>query len=316
MNREGFDKLGLLVGVLIAATLLFAPLIIVWFYEVTQSPDDVPGAAEVTVGVAVIVRAAARRVLTTAVSSILRTAFATFSRTVARTVLRRLMRFWVRALFGVLAREAARSLSGNRPVQVSPGADRRRPYVPLTIGTVALALSFYGVVLVTDAEQAVTQDGHITLLTASVLAGLPLLVYGAIHLWAARRVGVLLRFNTAFDGLLLQAYFTGAGSFLPMTTDVEYRGSRRGKMWLATICLASMYVIHLVLWVLASISHDPILSFASGTFLIFCFVYIFPIQPLEGNDIWAGNKWLWVGVWIPILLSFFASLPESLASIL
>jgi hypothetical protein len=316
MNLDGFDKLGLLIGLLLALVLLFSPLAIVWVYEFTTPPVSGGGSAEATVGIAVIVRAAARRVLTTTVSTLLRTAFATFSRTAARTVMRRLMRFLVRALFGVLTREATWTMAGNSPDTIPAAAERRHPSIPLSIGVVALSLSFYGVVWVTRTEYAVTDEGRISIITASILAGIPLLVYGLIHLFVAKLQGVALRFNTAFDGLLLQAYFTGAGSFLPMTTDVEYQGGQREKMWLATISLVSMYGIHIGLWLLAMLTGSSAISFASGAFLIFCFVYVFPIKPLEGYDVWVENRWLWLAIWLPVLFSFFVSLPESLTAIL
>ena len=80
--------------------------------------------------------------------------------------------------------------------------------------------------------------------------------------------------------------------------------------------LLLMYGLHLLLWVLAWATGHPVLSFASGAFLIFCFVYVFPIKPLEGYDVWAEDKRLWLAIWLPILVSFFFSLPDSLAAIL
>ena len=67
---------------------------------------------------------------------------------------------------------------------------------------------------------------------------------------------------------------------------------------------------------LAWMTHNPMIAFTAGAYLVFCFVYVFPIKPLEGYDIWVSNKWLWLAVWLPVLLSFFVSLPDSLAVIL
>lgn len=316
MEADGFEKFGLAIGIAVAVLFLFAPLAMVFFYDLSAMQSQSPGAAEATVGVAVIVRAAARRVLTTTVSNLLRTAFATFSRTAARTVMRRLMRFVVRALFGVLTREATWEMSSASASKSPIGSEQRTPAIPLTVGIIGLSLSFLGVVLVTDTLDVVTMGGSVSIFSACIFASLPLLVYGMIHIHAARRLGVTLRFNTAFDGLLLQAYFTGAGSFLPMTTDIEYAGSQRAKMWLATICLGSLFSLHLILFVIAAVLSSDLIHFASGTFLIFCFVYVFPIKPLEGYDIWAESKVLWVAVWLVVLTSFFFTLPASLSDVL
>ena len=101
-----------------------------------------------------------------------------------------------------------------------------------------------------------------------------------------------------------------------MTTDIEYAGSQRAKMWLATICLGSLFSLHLILFVIAAVLSSDLIHFASGTFLIFCFVYVFPIKPLEGYDIWAESKVLWVAVWLVVLTSFFFTLPASLSDVL
>ena len=87
-------------------------------------------------------------------------------------------------------------------------------------------------------------------------------------------------------------------------------------MWLAAISLTSLYAIHLILLVVGSATGNAAVSFASGAFLVFCFVYVFPIKPLEGYDIFVENKLLWLAIWFPVLVSFFFSLPASLSAIL
>jgi hypothetical protein len=115
---------------------------------------------------------------------------------------------------------------------------------------------------------------------------------------------------------LLQAYFTGAGSFLPMTTDLEYKGEGRDRMRLALLALATLYGCHLGLAALHAWSGVAVFGFASSMFLLYCFVYSFPIKPLEGHDIWEHSRVLWICAFVPILASFFFGVPEYFSAIL
>ncbi|MCP4040437.1 MAG: hypothetical protein GY731_00580 [Gammaproteobacteria bacterium] len=319
MHSQRLEQIAAAIAVFSVLALLFLPLFLIHGYETEEVVRGVGHLGEVTVGLAVILRATARRVLTTAASSILRTSFATFSRAAARTVMRRFIRFFLRTLFGVIARDIAAA-----PAQLSKTGDeqanreQRSPFIPLALGAVSLCLSFAGILLVVTPAQRydITHGSLTTLVLVSLLAGLPLLVYSLLTWWAARLHGVSIRFNTAFDGLLLQGYFTGAGSFLPMTTDIEYEGSGPARMRVAAMALLGMYAIHLLLYLLAAWSGFYLLDFAAGMFVIYCFVYSFPIHPLEGYDIWTENKWLWLAVWLPILLSFIYNVSPALLHVL
>ncbi len=314
-----FTQIAVITAIFGALILLFLPLFLIHGYETEEVAREIGHLGEVTVGLAVILRATARRVLTTAASSILRTSFATFSRAAARTVMRRVIRFSLRTLFAVIARgsvSAPPPSDGSRAEE--EGREHRSPLMPLTLGVLGLSLSFAGILMVVtpDQMQEITSGSMMNFILVSLLAGLPLLVFAFIAWWAARMQGVSIRFNTGFDGLLLQGYFTGAGSFLPMTTDIEYGGDGRARMWVAVMALLGMYGVHLVLHLLAAWSGSPLLGFTAGMFVIYCFVYSFPIHPLEGYDIWKQNKWIWLVVWLPILISFVYNVPPSLLHVL
>lgn len=319
VRNDPYEQVALALALVAASVFLFAPLVLIYFSGAGAVELAPQRASEVTVGIAVIVRATARRLLTTAASNILRTTFATFSRAAARTFLRRFIRFFVRTVFGVLVRDIATTAAGERDKDTSVEPQTLRTQVlALTIGFFGLAASFAGVVWVLGpaAYDGVTANGQVSMVAASMLAAFPLLVYGAVTIIASRPCGVAIRINTAIDGLLLQGYFTGAGSFLPMTTDVEYDGKPRARMWLAIWVLVGLYVLHVVLGALAAAVDSYALGFASGVALIYCFVYSFPISPLEGYDIWRGSRWIWLLVWIPILLSFLVAVPEAVITIL
>ena len=189
------------------------------------------------------------------------------------------------------------------------------------LGALALALSFAFVASQLDTAEAEKlaslagmDDRPIAAL--SVLAALPLALYVAAAYAVARTFGSQVRVRTAVDGLLLQAYFAGAHSFLPMTTDIEICGDERTQFKASIGILTLLYATHLILyWA------SELLGFQAGStlavfVLIYCFVYSFPIAPLQGYWIWKHNRIVWLLVWLPILVSFVMTMPAALASLL
>lgn len=307
------------VGMVFAiALLLFAPIFVIHLYSVDQVPIGHHEASEITVGIAVILRATARRLLRTGARNILRTTFGTFSRATARAMTRRFVRIAAHSMTGAYVRQVAGV--DNPDDLADEGVEPKWWSSPLGLGLgfVALTLSFWGVLWVSTVavrEDVLTAGGGISLPIASLLAGVPILVYAGMLLAAARYWQVKLRFSTAIDGLFLQAYFTGAGSFLPMTTDTEYEGHKHDQAKVAVVGLAGLYFGHLVCEFLSG-GGDNTAQFMSAVFLIYCFVYSFPIAPLEGHLIWKRSKLLWCLLWIPILFSFLKQLPIAFNEIL
>ena len=316
MKSAHFDKFCAGIAGFAAFLFLFGPFLLVDQY---QSPPlyDAFGTPnigqEVAVGLAVITRATARRLFTAAAHNVVRTTMGTFSRATARTFIRRLIRFTVRTLFGVLAIDTL--LYG--AMGITAIKRPRHPVVAVGLGTIVLSLSFLGILHVVEPwlANAVTTSSPLSYLTCSLLAGLPLTVYALIHAIVAPRLNVRLQFNTAIDGLILQAYFTGAGSFLPMTTDIEYIGNSRNNMRVAAISLATMFVIYLVLTWIGYWADMTILRFAADMFLLYCFVYVFPIRPLEGYNIWCESKAIWLAIFLAILIAFFKMSSEAFTAI-
>jgi hypothetical protein len=296
--------------------LLFLPLYLIHAYSTTTLSVAVAHKAEATVGIGVLLRATARRLLRTGASTMWRA----FSRATARTFTRRLVRTTVRPLLGLVTRgvlaDDAADGANEGGVDLEPPAQPMP--VALGLGFVGLAASFWGILAMISPEQlgAVTENGSVSVWFASVLAGAPLILYSVLTYFAAHRFGVEARFNTGIDGLLLQAYFTGAGSYLPMTTDVVYHGNEDKQHWVAALPLAGLFVAHLVLLGLSLAMDSFVLEFASSTFLIYVFVYSFPISPLEGYDIWKKSKLMWLAFFAPILASFALTLPVPFTEIL
>lgn len=301
-----------LAAVVTGLALLFVPLILVYRFEL----DDVSLArrkgAEVAVGIAVILRTTFRRLLRAGTSNLLRTSLGAFTRTTARTFTRRIVRTAGRFLYGILA---VRAINWNGDEDTAKVGKRGFSIISLFIGLAALALSFWYISRQQDAEtlQNLTGHGELSLPTISLLSAVPLLVYACTGAVAARFWSASVRIHTALDGLLLQAYFSGAGSFLPMTTDVEYEGQPHQEWKISAVVLLTLYGVHLAL---SLVSDAHAASLLSAFFLIYCFVYSFPIRPLEGHAIWSRSKLLWTVIWVPILVSFVSTLPVSMMSLL
>lgn len=318
--RVTFEQAILALSVIMVIVCLFLPLVLVSAYYTEQPPSSLANTPEVTVGIAVILRATARRLLRSGAKGVLRTTIATFSRTVARTVTRRLVRFFVHSMVSVFSKQSLETRP-ELPDDAGPAIETESRYATLTallIGFAALCLSFWGVLYVVadDVRFEILHDGQLETSTACFLAGFPLLVYGLVTFVLARWMHVPFQCITEIDGLFIQGYFTGAGSFLPVTTDFECEGTKAQNATVAACALAFLYASHLVLLALSQAFDSEWLSFAAGMFLVYSFVYSFPIKPLQGHDVWAQSKLYWLLIFIPILMSFLFSFPQELAQII
>ena len=316
---SNFERGAFWSSLLIAVVAFFAPLFLIWYYQDAFGTQDGPSGGEATVGVAVILRATARRLMRSGSSSIMRTTLSAYTRASGRAVTRRAVKFGMRVLFGSVSRqvvdETVKEAGGETSQETEP--DTTVGWFSLPVGALALLLSFWGILCVIPEEKAaeLTTDKGLGFWTAAGFATIPLVVYALMNLVGGRLFGVHVRMTSALDGLLLQAYFTGAGSFLPMTTDFEYEGGSDGaNAKVAAFSLGVLYLIHLGLNAFGGGSYQ--VEFLSTMFLIYCFVYSFPIKPLEGYDILKFNKLLWFVFWVPILWSFGVSLPNTFAGIL
>jgi hypothetical protein len=307
MSHAKFERLGFWLGIAGSILFLFLPLLLIDLYNIPSAGQS-PHNEEATVGIAVVARATTRRVLGATMMNIFRTTFASYSRAAGRTFIRRVIRFTVYTLLGALAV----STTAHSRLEATPDERVTHPIFVIALGVGGLTLSFFGVLLVAGPEiaTAVTSGSAFSPLMAATIAALPLAIYGAIHLLMARFFALAWRINTAVDALLLQAYFTCSGVFVPMTTDIEYFGSLKDNMRAAMCSLMAMFAIHLALGWIGIWSGSAVVRFASNMFLLYCFVYAFPIPPLEGYDVWRQNKLVWLCVFLPILVAFL-SLPES-----
>lgn len=294
---------------------MFLPMIAIHWFGVELQLNRT-GTAEVTVGIAVILRATSRRLMRGVSTNIMRTTVGAFGRTSARTVTRRVVKFTSQLLLSSVVQDSVEESEKSKP------PPQRSSWwlqsISLILGFAGLCLSFWGVLHVISAEQldALIHSKGLPEWEAVLLAGLPLPVYALLHKLFGKSMGVRTVYRTEFDGLLLQGYFTGAGSFLPLTTDVEYHGSDRAKCNLAMSSLVGMLLLFGLFYWIGIALDSAHLSFLGSMFLVYSFVYCFPIKPLEGHYIWASNKLLWAVVSLPILVAFMISLDKTFGQIL
>ena len=314
--------IGWLLG-LVACLILFGPLVAVSSYYARTEHLSANTAAE-TVGIGVILRAMFRRLLRSGARSVMQTTLGTVTRASSRTMTRRVVRVGVKSVTTLFWRSTRTTVVERDVAAVDANSRPQSTWWGLGLGFVALALSLAGVLLVLDLDQPATDEGPymsavlggMPLWMAMLLGALPLLVYAALLFAAARRFGVELRFYTGWEALLLQAYFTGSGSFLPLSTDSEIDGPQSARTRMALTGLVGLLILHLICVVASRYFDSYALQYAGGMFLLYCFVFSFPIAPLDGYHLWTSSRWLWLVTWIPILALFILTMPETLHVIL
>ena len=156
----------------------------------------------------------------------------------------------------------------------------------------------------------------------------PLIWFGAffvvVPLWfiyfvqsgVARGMGITLRHETGVDGGIIQLYFAGAFSFMPLTSDVVIEGdeAQQGKISLAGL-LAPAFVA-MGLWAAWKSTGDARLLFAADAFMIYPMVQTFPLNPLDGVRVWRWNKLVWFAVFLFIMTAFMLAGSEGLKNVI
>jgi len=312
-----FDKFWLMGAIALVLVFLILPMFAIsWYSSHAPAPGNLLSNNEASVGIAAILRFAARRILRAGTSGVLSAAFGAVSRTSARTMIRRTVRMTIKTAAVAGQQALAQSIRGDK-AQAAKEARAQNPLLAVGLGCAALFLSFWTIlehVVTPSLRNTIIQD--MSTLQAALIAALPLGMYALLAWFFSRFWHVKVQFSTGIDGLFLQAYFTGAGSFLPLTTDMQYIGAERSVRRVAATTLLANYVLFLILLALSNALGAYPLKFAAAITLIYVFVFAFPIKPLDGHYIWAKSKLQWVLLFLPILAAFFLYIPESLNDIL
>lgn len=147
---------------------------------------------------------------------------------------------------------------------------------------------------------------------------LPLWFIFGVQSIAARRWGLTLRHETGVDGGFIQLYFAGAFSFMPLTSDVITEGTQEDKGHVSVVGLVVPTLLSLVLWGVWKATggvHMPILL-AADAFLIYPMVQTFPLNPLDGVQVWRWSRWRWFAVFGFVMSAFMFVGSEGLKNVI
>lgn len=134
----------------------------------------------------------------------------------------------------------------------------------------------------------------------------------------ARRLGVRLRHETGADGGLIQLYFAGALSFMPLSSDVVVEGTTadRGRVSMAGIVVPTVISVALwLVWKLTGETMQPVLM-ASDAFLIYPMVQCFPLDPLDGSRLFRWHRGIWLTIFIVVMAAFIFMGSEGLKNVI
>ena len=297
------SKTNVIAGILVLVCLI-APMFVI--QEMTQDTEGVASAATATVALGTIIRSNGRNILKSTFMSAVRTGLRSVTRRLIRTMLPMLLRLFLPSM--------RTSTIQNMDVLEE---DFPQPlFVGLGLGVLSLTLSFYGVVLWHPFLEANNFATGLTLLTLSVLAGFNLVIHYGVMAWAGLKYDVKTSLRTSLDGMILQAYFTGALSYLPLSSDVELKGETLNKAKCSAMALLSLLGISIFMDTVGVLLGWVILEMWAAQLLLYTFVISFPLKPLEGSDIFAGNRLQWGGVFTLVLLTFLLNMPETFYAIL
>lgn len=152
----------------------------------------------------------------------------------------------------------------------------------------------------------------------AILFVLPLWLIFFTQSGVARRLGVPLRHETGVDGGLIQLYFAGALSFMPLSSDVEVDGTtaERGRVSLAGLVVPT--VISIALWLFWKLTGGTtqMVLLASDAFLIYPMVQCFPLDPLDGSRLYRWHRGIWLAVFVVVLSAFIFMGSEGLKNVI
>ena len=186
----------------------------------------------------------------------------------------------------------------------------------LGLGLVALTISFYWVVELNPSANFDSLQRGLSLWTVAILASLSLLIHYLVMFWRGLVNNVKIALQTPLDGVILQAYFTGALSYLPLASDITLEGTTENKARCSGETLLIMLGLSVILDSIGHVLDWAVLEIWASQILLYVFVISFPLRPLEGSDVLEHSKLWWFGIFIFVLLVFLFNMPEEFYAIL
>ncbi len=161
-----------------------------------------------------------------------------------------------------------------------------------------------------------TSWGAPVLWLGGLLAAMPMWFIYFAQSASAKREGVTLYHETGLDGGLIQLYFAGAFSFMPLTSDVVIEGDAAQQGRVAVAGLLAPLGAALVLYGAWKVTGLSALLLASDLFLIYPLVQCFPLSPLDGQRLWRWHRGIWFAVFVAVLGVFIFIGSEGLKSVI
>ena len=297
------NKRALFAGV--AVLLCFvAPMFVI--ANLPQPVHETTSAATVTVALGTIIRSNGRNIIKSTFMSAVRTGLRAVTRRLIRTMLPLFLRLFLPSF----------RTSAIQDIEVLEKEYPQPLWLSMLMGLIVLTLSFYGVVYFNPNLDANTFERGMSLWMVAGLAGVNLIIHYALMFWGGLRYNVQTQLRTSVDGIILQAYFTGALSYLPLASDVVLTGKTEDKGKTSTFTLLWMLVLSLLLDSCGLFFNLRLLEVWSTQLLLYVFVISFPLKPLEGSDIFAASRKTWAAVFALVLVMFLLNMPEQFYAIL
>ena len=127
---------------------------------------------------------------------------------------------------------------------------------------------------------------------------------------------MLLRHETGIDGGIIQLYFAGAASFMPLTSDVDVEGTTAQRGQVSLVGLLAPTVVAAGIWGVWKATGNPWVLLVADLFLIYPMVQVFPLKPLDGSDVWVWSKWAWFAVFGVVMSAFILLGSEGLKGVI
>lgn len=152
----------------------------------------------------------------------------------------------------------------------------------------------------------------------AVLFVLPLWFIYLVQSGVARHIGVPLRHETGADGGLIQLYFAGALSFMPLSSDVVVEGTTADRGRVSFFGIAIPTLVSIGLWLFWKLTGGTmqIVLLASDAFLIYPMVQCFPLDPLDGSRLFRWHRGIWATVFLVVMSAFIFMGSEGLKSVI
>ena len=196
-----------------------------------------------------------------------------------------------------------------------PIMDWIKTYPPFPAGMLEENIDDKGVTLLAI-KQGSTSWSSLVIWAGGVIVVLPLWFMYFTQWTVARRYNKVLRHETGVDGGIIQLYFAGAFSFMPLTSDVIVDCDPKVRSAVALAGIFPTTFLAILLWFLAKLSGGGLLLFCAEAFMLYPMVQCFPLKPLEGGYVWRYSKKIWAVMFFVVMAMFMLFASEGLNNVI